>query len=152
MYCRISLGAYKMQTGTHPHWYISALMLNFSIIICQRVTYIISAHTVHLIHLNNVHLRIKSSVCLIVVTESMVTYGWPSFKSFWQSVDNSNACSTHPTHRQACVVWNVCVSTLYKFCMILSLSCVSFEWFFPSAGTSNVCQKVSFVALSHLIC
>ena len=100
-------------------------------------------------------LVIIMNVCVVVLTESIATYGWPSFEWFCQSVDNSNVCSTHPTHRQVFVyiVWKLCVSTLYKLHMILSLSCdcPSFEWFFPSAGTSNVCQKASFAALNHLI-
>ena len=49
-----------------------------------------------LIHLNSVHIRIMPSVCLIVLTASIVTYGCPSFEWFWQSVDSSNVCSIHP--------------------------------------------------------
>ena len=105
-------------------------------------------------HLNNVHIRKKSSVCVIVLTESIATYGCPSFEWFCQSVDSSNVCSTHLyTQTGFCNVWNVCVSTLHKLHMILSLSCdwPSFEWFFSSAGTFNVCQKASFGVLNHLI-
>ena len=83
-----------------------------------------------LIHLNSVHIRIKSSVCVIVLTESIATYGCPSFEWFWQSVDSSNVCSTHPyTQTGFCIVWKFCVSTLYKPHIILSLlcECPSFE-------------------------
>ena len=57
-----------------------------------------------LIHLNSVNLRIKSSVCVIVLTESIATYGCPSFEWFWQSGDNSNVCSTHPYTFAHCVL------------------------------------------------
>ena len=89
----ISLGVYKMQTANwHTSPLVSALMLNVGIIchVCCRIPYGM------LIHLNSVHIRIMPSVCLIVLTASIVTYGCPSFEWFWQSGDSSNVCSTHP--------------------------------------------------------
>ena len=102
-----------MQTANwHTSPLVTALMLYVSTIACQRVTYTISGHTIHFNTPEQCTFKDKSSVCVIVLTESIATYGCPSCEWFWQSVDNSNVCSTHPTHGQDFVLCGIFVSPL----------------------------------------